>query len=71
MKKITVLFKMVPNTLEKGYLMMKFQHPLHGTKYIGCYTRDTAVSREDAFRRFGNNCGQDSANFNFVEGEKS
>ncbi len=70
MKKIKVLFKFVPNTMEKGWLMVKFQHPLHGTKYLGCYKRDMTVNREDACRRFARNCGQEVSNFNFVEGEK-
>ena len=71
MDKIKVLFKFVANPMEKGWLTVKFQHPLHGTKYIGCYKRDMQVNRDDVFRRFANNCGQDVSNFNFTEGEKS
>lgn len=70
MNKITVLFKFVSNPMEKGYLTVKFHHPLHGIKYVGCYKRDMQVNRDDVFRRFALNCGQDALNFNFVEGEK-
>ena len=55
--KILIRYQVVPNTLEKGYFMYAFFHPIHGKKCIGCFKKSSDKHFAAACKSFALNCG--------------
>lgn len=55
--KTKIGYSIVPNTLEKGYSMYAFRHPIHGVKYLGCFKKHSKKHFAAACKSFAMNCG--------------
>ena len=68
---LRVEYQVVPNPTDKRYKSLRFRHPIHGFKTIGCLTiRELREGgRQEVFRSFALNCGSTIDNFDFIERE--